>query len=57
MLGQEVKTLFSRQVEQGTYSVVWDGLNNSGIQMSSGTYIYRITAGEFVQAKEMVLIK
>ena len=57
MLGQEIKTLFSGQVEQGFYSVSWNGLNNSGIQMSSGTYIYRIVTGDFIQSKEMVLMK
>jgi hypothetical protein len=57
MLGQEVRTLFAGEVQRGTYSVNWDGLNNFGVQMSSGTYIYRMIAGEFVQSKKMILIK
>ncbi|QQS35326.1 MAG: T9SS type A sorting domain-containing protein [Ignavibacteriales bacterium] len=57
MLGQEVRTLFSGQVEGGTYKVQWDGLNNSGQQISSGSYIYRMTAGEFVQTKKMIMLK
>jgi hypothetical protein len=57
MLGQEVRTLFAEEVLRGTYTVDWDGLSDAGVQMSSGTYIYRMTAGEFVQSKEMVLLK
>jgi hypothetical protein len=57
MLGQEVRTLFAGEVLRGTYSVDWDGKNDAGQQMSSGSYIYRMVAGEFMQAKKMILIK
>lgn len=57
MLGQKVRTLFQSQVARGTYSVAWDGRSDAGVQMSSGTYIYRMTAGAFVQSKKMVLLK
>jgi flagellar hook assembly protein FlgD len=57
MLGQEVRTLYAGQVNRGTYSVQWDGLNNSGSKMSSGSYVYRMIAGEFVQSKKMILMK
>jgi len=57
MLGQEVRTLFTGEVLRGTYTVQWDGLNNSGTQMSSGSYVYRMTAGDFVQSKKMVYVK
>jgi hypothetical protein len=57
MLGQEVRTLFAGEVMRGTYTVNWDGINKEGAKVASGTYIYRMTAGEFVQSKKMVLIK
>lgn len=57
MLGQEIRTLFSGHVEGGTYRAEWDGLSDSGMQMSSGNYIYRMKAGEFVQSKKMTLMK
>lgn len=57
MLGQEVRTLFTGEVMRGTYSVQWDGLNESGMRMSSGSYIYRMISGDFVQSKKMVLVK
>ena len=57
MLGQEVRTLFAGEVMRGNYTVNWNGFNNAGAKVVSGTYIYRMTAGEFVQSKKMILIK
>jgi flagellar hook assembly protein FlgD len=57
MLGQVVKELFAENVQAGKYSVDWNGVNNSGLKMSSGSYIYRMTAGNFIETKEMILLK
>jgi len=57
MLGQEVRTLFNEQVQPGSYTVEWNGLNSAGTKMSSGTYIYRMTSGEFTDVKEMIFLK
>ncbi len=57
MLGQQVRTLFSGQVDGGKYRAEWDGLNDAGVQMSSGNYIYRMISGNFVQSKKMVFLK
>ena len=57
ILGREVKTLFDDQVQRGRYTLDWDGLNESGMRMSSGTYIYRMVANDFVQSKKMLLLK
>ncbi|MBU0559244.1 MAG: T9SS type A sorting domain-containing protein, partial [Bacteroidetes bacterium] len=57
MLGKEVKTLVEGEQSAGIHNISWDGANNYGVKVSSGTYIYRIQAGEFVQAKKMLLVK
>jgi len=57
MLGREVKSLVNNETLAGNHSVDWNGENNLGYKVSSGTYIYRITAGNFVAVKKMVLIK
>lgn len=57
MLGQQVKTLFAGEVMRGTYTAQWDGRNDAGVQMSSGSYVYRMNAGDFVQSKKMMLVK
>lgn len=57
MLGREVATLINDQRSAGNYSIVWNGLNDYGQKVSSGSYIYRITAGNFVETKKMMLLK
>jgi hypothetical protein len=37
--------------------VVWDGTDDDGIQVSSGIYIYRLEAGDFIKSRKMVLMK
>jgi len=36
----------------GTFNATWDAS-----EMPSGVYFYRLTAGEYVQTKKMVLIR
>jgi hypothetical protein len=49
LLGQEVRTLFSGQMNRGTKSIVFDGKDASGKTLATGTYIYRIQAGSFIK--------
>ncbi|MCD6249554.1 MAG: T9SS type A sorting domain-containing protein [candidate division Zixibacteria bacterium] len=55
--GQKVRTLVSGQLAVGRQSVEWDGRDTSGRRVSSGIYLYRLTAGEFVQTRKMLLLK
>ena len=55
--GQLVKTLVDANQNAGEYKVVWDGTNNSGVQVSSGVYLFRIAAGKFAQVKKLLLLK
>jgi hypothetical protein len=57
MLGREVKTLLSSDMPAGNHGVQWRGDDNGGHLVSSGTYIYRITANNFVSVKKMILMK
>jgi len=58
LLGQEVvRLLDNTPFEAGYHRVVWNGRNSTGQATSSGLYLYRITAGEFVTARKMVLLK
>ena len=51
-LGQEVKLLVNETKPAGSYRV---DFNASGLP--SGTYFYRLTAGDFVKTMKMVLVK
>ncbi|MBM4171387.1 MAG: T9SS type A sorting domain-containing protein [Ignavibacteria bacterium] len=57
MLGREIKSLVSNEVVSGNHSVEWNGTDNFGNKVASGTYVYRITAGNFISVKKMLLIK
>lgn len=57
MLGNEIKTLVSNESAAGNYSVQWNGDDNFGNKVSTGAYIYRITAGDFTAVRKMLLIK
>lgn len=52
VLGQRVVTLVNEQKAAGTHTLVFDASN-----LSSGTYMYRLEAGDNVQSYKMVLIK
>ena len=52
ILGNEVKSLVSEQKSAGTYEVNFDASS-----LSSGVYIYKIQAGNFVSSKKMILLK
>jgi GH35 family endo-1,4-beta-xylanase len=52
LLGREVAALVNEQKAPGAYETTFDA---SGL--ASGIYIYRLTAGSFVQSKSMVLVK
>ncbi len=55
--GRRVAELVNNYQNAGSYEVTWNGKNDSGIQVASGTYIYSIQAGNFTQTKKMVLLK
>lgn len=55
--GRLIRTLEKRFLSSGTRSVVWDGKNDRGREVSAGIYLYKIQAGEFSQTRKAVLIK
>ena len=58
MTGRLVRTLINDETYvQGTHSVTWNGLGDSGAVVASGQYIYTLEWGQFRQARRMVLVK
>lgn len=55
--GQKVKILINKKQPAGSYSVKWDGTNQSSKKVSSGMYFYKLSAGDFVNTKKMILLK
>jgi hypothetical protein len=52
VLGREIAILVNQKLRAGIYEVSWDARN-----YSSGVYYYRLTAGNFVETKKMILLK
>lgn len=55
--GRLVRTLLSRELESGTYSVQWNGEDQSGRRVASGVYFLRLTAGDVSRLRKLVLLK
>ena len=52
ILGQEVATLVNKQQQPGQYKIQFDASS-----LPSGTYFYRLTAGNFSGTKKLLLLK
>ena len=46
ILGRKARTLVSEHLSSGYKSVLWDGKNDSGKDVASGIYFYRIEVGD-----------
>lgn len=57
VLGQAVRTLADGMFSAGSYTVTWDGTDESGQSVASGIYLYRLEAGEQSVSKKMMLLK
>lgn len=52
LLGREVSTLVNENKEPGNYKINFDGS-----KLSSGVYLYVLSAGQTVSSKKMILLK
>ncbi|MCB2230118.1 T9SS type A sorting domain-containing protein [bacterium] len=57
VLGQLTNVLVDRYLSAGSYTAEWNGTDQSGAKVSSGVYFYRLTTGEFSEARKMLLLK
>lgn len=52
LLGQRVETLVNKQMKAGAYTLRFDAA-----KLPSGVYFYRLSAGQFVQTRKMILLR
>lgn len=56
--GQEVRKLMDTQMQPGSYSVTWNGLDDQGKQVSSGIYFARLMTGKgYVKTVKMLVLR
>ncbi len=55
--GRRVKILINADVAPGTYTTTWRGLDDTGRQLGSGVYFYKLDAPGFSEQRKMVMLK
>ena len=57
LLGQRVRTIADGSRKPGTHSVYWDGRDDSGTELASGVYFYRLETGGIEKTRKLLLIR
>ena len=57
MLGRKVKTLVSGTLESGEHEIIWNSIDESGDEVASGIYLYKLVSGGFTLVKRMTLLR
>jgi len=57
ILGKQISTLVNRNQNAGNYSIIWDGTNNLGSRMSSGTYFAVMKYQKMVRSQKLLYLK
>ncbi len=55
--GRLVKRIMDEEKTPGYYRVHWNGQDERGVTVSSGVYIYTITAGDYRSSRKMVIVR
>ncbi len=55
--GRLVRTLVDGVVEAGTHEMAWDGRTVDGRAAASGIYFMRLETGDFMQVRQMTLVR
>ena len=57
LLGQDVKTIVSRSMTPGRYTIEWNGNDMLNNDVASGVYFYELRGESFLSRKKMLLIR
>jgi chitinase len=55
--GELIKNLYNGTKNKDKHSIIWKGNNNSGKNVPSGIYFYRIKSGKYTSTKKIILLK
>ena len=55
--GQQASELVSGFRQAGRHTVIWDGMDESGVALPSGVYIYKLESGSSIKVRKMIYIK
>lgn len=55
--GLRIKTLISDNLPSGQHRRIWDGTDQNGREMPSGTYLFRLKMAETTMTRKMMLVR
>ena len=55
--GQLISTMVNEEKSAGSYSIIWNGTDEKGINVAAGIYLYALKVNGFEQVKKLVLTK
>ena len=56
-LGRVVKRLVEGHLNAGLHAVTWDGVDDAGIPVSSGVYVYRLASRGMAGSGRMTVVR
>ena len=57
ILGREIFNKNIEGLKPGKHKFIWEGINNSGVKVSSGVYIIQLKSGMNFHIQKMLLLK
>ena len=57
MRGRKIKSLFSGKKRAGQHKATWTGVDDYGLNVSAGVYIYKLEVSDKVFKRKMILMK
>jgi len=57
VMGEKIVTLLNQEVQAGFHQLVWETRYVTDLNLSSGIYIYRMQADDFMTSRKMMLIR
>jgi subtilisin family serine protease len=55
--GQKVRSLVNGMMNSGEHQIVWNGTDDSGRQVASGLYFFRMKSGTYSSTRKMIMMK
>ena len=57
LLGQKVYEFNQSDVDVGSHTINWEGVDSGGRPVATGVYFYRLKVGDFSDTRQMLLLK
>ena len=57
MRGRKMKTLINEVMGEGLHAIHWDGTDETGNRLPSGTYLYSLKIGNEQSVRKMIMIR